>query len=76
MNLVENGLVDAEGQGEGKINGEVTSTYILSCVKQIDGGKLLRNIGSLARHSVMTQRGGMRGGEGGSRRRDFIYVYN
>ena len=33
MNLVENGLVDAEGQGEGKINEEVTSTYTLSCVK-------------------------------------------
>ena len=47
MNLVENGLVDTVGKGEGGINWESNiDIYILSCRKQIDSAKLLNNTGS------------------------------
>ena len=67
----ENEHVDIGGEGKSGTNGESsTNIYILVCVKQIAGEKLLYNT---AWYSVMTQRGGLRGGIGGSRER---YMYN
>ena len=55
MILVESRLVDTVGEGEGGKNWESSiDIYTLSCVKQIDGGKLLNNTGSPAWDSVMT----------------------
>ena len=49
---IENGLVDTVGEGERGVNGESSvDIYILPCVKQIAGEKLLYNTGSPALHS-------------------------
>ena len=48
----------------------------LPCVKQRATGKLLYSTESSARCSVMTQKGGMRGHEGGSRGRGYMYTYS
>ena len=54
MNLVENGLVDTAGEGEGVMNSENSiDIYTLLCVKQIVSGKLLNNR-DLAWYCVMT----------------------
>ena len=50
---VENGLVDAVGEGESGMNGESSiDIYIPPCVKQTAGEKLLYNTGSPAWHSL------------------------
>ena len=55
MNLVEHGLVDTEGQGEGKINsGSSIDIYILLCIRWIVSGMLLYNTGVPAQRSVVT----------------------
>ena len=46
----------------------------LPCEKEIPSWKLLCNTGSPAWHSVMTQSGAIRGGEGGSRGTGYIYI--
>ena len=74
MSLVENRFVDTAGEGEGGTDrGSSIDIYTLSRVKQIVSGKVLNNSGSPAWHSVMTQSGAMRGGEGGSRGKGYIY---
>ena len=55
MILVESRLVDTVGEDEGGKKWESSiDIYTLSCVKQIDSGKLLNNTGSPAWDSVMT----------------------
>ena len=52
---IENGLVHTVWEGESGTNGESSiNIYTLSCVKQMDSGKLLCNTGSPAWLSVMT----------------------
>ena len=49
---VENRLMDAVGKGESRMNGESSiDIYVLPCVKQIAGEKLLYNTGSPALRS-------------------------
>ena len=68
------------GEGEGGTNWEIRiDIYIPPCVKQVASWKLLQNIGSSARCSVMIQRGGRRGGwwqEGGPRGRRYVNTYS
>ena len=64
--------MDLQTVGEGKsgTNGESSiDIYTLPCAKQTAGVKLLYIARSPARHSVRTERGGMGGGEAGSRGR-------
>ena len=66
------------GEGEGGTNWEIRiDIYIPPCVKQVASWKLLQNIGSSARCSVMIQRGGRRGGVvvGGRSKRKEICEY-
>ena len=71
---VENRLADIARKGVGGTNGKSNNDiYILLCVKQITSGKLLYSTGTPAWHSVMAERGGMRGGE--RLRREATYVY-
>ena len=61
------GLVDAVGEGKSEINRESSiSIYTLPCVKRITL-RSCYNTGSPAWHPVVTYRGGVGGGEGGSR---------
>ena len=72
---VENRLADTERKGVGGTNGKSnTDIYILLCVKQITSGKLLYSTGTPAWHSVMAERGGMRGGERDSGGRRLMYT--
>ena len=65
-----NRLVDTERKG-GNLRG-----YVYTTMCKIDSwGKLLYGAGSSGRCLVMTQRGGMDGWEGGSRRGDTLYTY-
>ena len=58
------------------MNGESSiSIYTLSCVKWVAGKKLLYNTGSPAWCSVMTSRGEMGKGEGGSIGEGYMYNY-
>ena len=71
--------MDTVGKGEGGMNGESSvDTYTLSCLKQMTSGELLCNAGNPAGYSVMTQRGGMEGGEGDFKREELsVYIlYN
>ena len=62
--------MDVVGEGEGGMNGKSSiNVYTLPCVKHMAGKKLPYNTRSPGRCSVMTERSGERGGEGGSRGR-------
>ena len=55
MNLVENGLVDTVGEGEGGTACQSSiDIYILLYIRQIVSGKLLYNTGLPAQCSVVT----------------------
>ena len=59
----EDGLADTVGEGESAMNGQSgIDIYAVPCVKQMAHEKFLYNRGSSAWCSVMTQRGGIRGG--------------
>ena len=63
----ENRYVDTVREGKSRTNGESRiDIHTLSCVKQIANKELPYNSKSPAWCSVITQRGGMAGGEGGS----------
>ena len=71
---VENGRVDTEGEGGGRMNWEIRiDVYTLPCVKLIASGKLLHSTGRSARCSVMTRWVGW--GVGERSKREGIYVY-
>ena len=62
--------MDAVGEGEGGTNGKSSlDIYTLPRVKQMAGKKLPYNTRSPGGCSVMTERSGVGGGEGGSRGR-------
>ena len=68
--------MDAVGEGENGANGAGSiSIYTLACVKWIVDEKLPCNPGSPLWCSVMTQRGGVGGRQGGSRGRGYVYNY-
>ena len=72
----ENRLADAVGQGESGTNAASSiNIYILLCVRQTAGEKLLCSTRSPIWCSVMTWRDGMEGGVGGCGRRGCIYNY-
>ena len=71
---VENGLVDTVRERKSGMNGESSiRIYTVPCVTWRAGKKLLSNTGSPAWSTVMTSRGGMGEGGGGSVGRGYVY---
>ena len=64
------------GQREGRGVGQTGRLgFTLPYVKQIASGKLLQSTGSSTWYFLMTQRGGVRRGDGNSLKREGTYVY-